>query len=157
LSDAAPCAVEKREDAAGKLADGAHAEISSVGGDNNNMVQPSDRTEPARQGGFIDVADTEDLPPGTLVGLALDGCHIAVANAEGQYVAFNDLCLRCGFSLASGALYGSRLICRSCDWQYDARCGSLFGLPALKLELLPVRVQDGHVSIDSRALPRSAA
>jgi nitrite reductase/ring-hydroxylating ferredoxin subunit len=110
----------------------------------------------ARVRGFVDVADVEDLPPGTLVAVLLEGCRIAVANTDGQFVAFNDLCLRCGFSLASGALYGHRLICRGCGWQYDARCGSLFGLPALKLELLPVLVHEGHIAVDGRTLPRPA-
>jgi nitrite reductase/ring-hydroxylating ferredoxin subunit len=118
------------------------------------MAHPSDRGEDVGRRGFVDVVDAEDVPPGALVGVEVEGCDIAVANADGQFVAFNDLCLRCGFSLASGALFGARLICRSCGWQYDARCGSLFGLPALKLELLPVLVHDGHVAIDCRALPR---
>lgn len=123
----------------------------------NKMAQRSDRgDEDARQRRFVDVVDADDLPPGALVGVTLQGCKIAVANAEGRFVAFNDLCLRCGFSLASGALFGSRLICHGCGWQYDARCGSLFGLPALKLELLPVLIHDGHIAVDCRALPRGA-
>jgi nitrite reductase/ring-hydroxylating ferredoxin subunit len=122
------------------------------------MAQPRNLGEDAaRQRRFVDVVDAEDLPPGALVGVHVEGCSIAVANAEGQFVAFNDLCLRCGLSLASGSLFGHRLICRGCGWQYDARCGSLFGLPALKLELLPVLVHDGHVAVDCRTLPRPAS
>ena len=119
------------------------------------MGQRRDQGEDAaRRRGFVDVVDTDDLPPGALVVVDLEGCNIAVVNAEGQFVAFNDLCLRCGLSLATGSLFGHRLICRGCGWQYDARCGSLFGLPALKLERLPVLVREGHVAVDCTTLPR---
>jgi 3-phenylpropionate/trans-cinnamate dioxygenase ferredoxin subunit len=121
------------------------------------MAQQSDREEVDKgPHGFVDVVEADDVPPGTLVAVSLAGCRIAVANADGRIVAFNDLCLRCGLSLASGSLWGPRLICRGCGWQYDARCGSLFGLPALRLELLPVVVHEGHVAVDGTTLPRPA-
>lgn len=103
--------------------------------------------------GFVDVISVDQVPPGSLVRLPLAGTDVAVANADGCVSAFNDLCLRCGGMLTSGSLWGTRLICRGCGWQYDVGCGSVIGLPGLRLEKLPVRVEGGRIAIDCRTLP----
>lgn len=104
-------------------------------------------------GDFVDVISLEQVPPGSLVRLPLAGTEVVVANADGSVSAFHDLCLRCGGTLTSGSLWGTRLICRGCGWQYDVGCGSVVGLPGLRLEKLPVRVEDGRIAIDCRTLP----
>jgi 3-phenylpropionate/trans-cinnamate dioxygenase ferredoxin component len=70
------------------------------------------------------------------------GSRLVIESASGPIAIFGvgdtahaieDGCLRCGSTLATGALDGTVVTCRVCGWAYDLRSGCLVGLPALRV------------------------
>ncbi|HWS12919.1 MAG TPA: Rieske 2Fe-2S domain-containing protein [Rhodocyclaceae bacterium] len=67
------------------------------------------------------------------------GGPIALFDVAGVVHAIEDGCLRCGSSLATGAVEGTMVVCRTCGWRYDLASGGVVGLPALRLSTYAVR------------------
>jgi nitrite reductase/ring-hydroxylating ferredoxin subunit len=96
---------------------------------------------------LVQVAKAEDLPPGAVMPVVVEGSELALVNTGGNLVAIGDLCLRCGASLSSGALAAAQLTCPKCGWRYDVIQGCVVGLPALRVERREVRVADGELFV----------
>jgi nitrite reductase/ring-hydroxylating ferredoxin subunit len=96
---------------------------------------------------FVEVGHVERLSPETPISFTIDDTAIAVWKIDGQIFAIDDLCIRCGSSLAGGTLVDRVLKCSSCDWQYDVATGCVKGVPGLRIETFAVKVVDSRVLI----------
>lgn len=107
--------------------------------------------EPARSAGavagFIEVGTLDQLPPGAALHVSVGEATLAVVNMDGDVVAIDDLCVRCGGPLSTAALAGGQLTCSRCGWRYDVKRGCVVGLPALAIDRHEVRVEDGHLFV----------
>jgi nitrite reductase/ring-hydroxylating ferredoxin subunit len=73
---------------------------------------------------FVDVGGLDDIAPGELKAVDVDGLDILVANVDGEPYAFHNVCPVDGRSrLDGGRLTGSVLICPWHNCAYDARSG----------------------------------
>jgi 3-phenylpropionate/trans-cinnamate dioxygenase ferredoxin subunit len=81
-------------------------------------------------------------PPGGATRVVSGDVAVAVFDAEGELVAFDDRCLHRGGSLSSGFVHGSTVTCPEHWWRYDLHTGERLGSPGLCLRRYPV-VRDG--------------
>jgi Fe-S cluster biogenesis protein NfuA/nitrite reductase/ring-hydroxylating ferredoxin subunit len=73
---------------------------------------------------FVDVGEIDDLAPGDMKAVAVDGMDILVLNVDGEPYAFHNVCALDGRSpLDGGRLTGSVLVCPWHNCAYDARSG----------------------------------
>jgi nitrite reductase/ring-hydroxylating ferredoxin subunit len=102
---------------------------------------------------FIDAGLADRVSPGTAVVVAGACGPVALFNVRGTIFAVDDSCVRCGSSLARGALSGSDVSCPGCGWRYDVVTGSVNGIPALQIDTFEVRVVGTHVMIATTLAP----
>ena len=96
---------------------------------------------------FRSVARVDEIPPGTIAALQVDGEDIAVANVGGEFFATQGHCLHLQGPLGEGRLEGPVLSCPWHGWQYDVRTGENEFDRAIQLQTYPVKVQDGEVKV----------
>jgi nitrite reductase (NADH) small subunit len=96
---------------------------------------------------FRTVARVDDIPPGTVAAVQLDGEDIAVANVDGTFFATQGHCLHLHGPLGEGRLEGPVLSCPWHGWQYDVRTGENEFDLAIRLQTFETRVEDGEVKV----------
>ena len=96
---------------------------------------------------FRSVARVDDIPPGTIASIQVDGENIAVANVGGEFFATQGHCLHLQGPLGEGRLEGPVLSCPWHGWQYDVRTGENEFDRAIQLQTYAVKVEDGEVKV----------
>ncbi|HEY2817694.1 MAG TPA: Rieske 2Fe-2S domain-containing protein, partial [Casimicrobiaceae bacterium] len=77
---------------------------------------------------LIEIARPASLAPGQGVRVTIaEHCAVALFDVEGRMFAIDDLCVRCGTSLAEGTLTDTVVSCIGCDWRYDVKTGCVNG------------------------------
>jgi nitrite reductase/ring-hydroxylating ferredoxin subunit/uncharacterized membrane protein len=101
-------------------------------------------------GSGLVVAGTEDeLKPGQMKLLHIDGRRIALGRTERGYVAFDDRCTHRGGSLAGGVLIGHTVQCLWHGSQFNVDSGKVECGPAKQaIGCYRVDVKDGKVRIE---------
>ena len=82
------------------------------------------------EGAFIDVGALDQIPHGSGRTFTVDGANVAVFRGDERLYAIEDACLRCGESLARGALDGTQVTC-ACGWRYDIARGCVMQVPGM--------------------------
>lgn len=73
---------------------------------------------------FQDAIPDGWLEPGSTAKVAVDGFPVAIANVDGQYFAFQNLCPHQGTSLGGRPLVeGSHIVCSQHSSKYDVTTG----------------------------------
>jgi 3-phenylpropionate/trans-cinnamate dioxygenase ferredoxin subunit len=85
--------------------------------------------------------------------VTLGDTAVALFNVDGRIFAVEDTCVRCGSSLAPGALQGHDVTCPGCGWRYDVRTGCVIGVPALCIDTFKVEIVDSEVMVATTATP----
>jgi nitrite reductase (NADH) small subunit len=98
--------------------------------------------------GFVLVAKTRDVPPGTIREVQLDGKAVAVANVDGQFHAINGVCLHRGGPLGDGPLEGPVVTCPWHGWQYDVRTGKVVPNANVGVERYTVEIRGDEIFVD---------
>jgi len=96
---------------------------------------------------FIEVASTDQLAAGTGALVKLPDTAIALFNVKGKIFAIDDVCVRCGSSLAAGTLRATVIGCSGCDWHYDVTTGCVSGMPALRTETYEAKIVGASVFV----------
>jgi 3-phenylpropionate/trans-cinnamate dioxygenase ferredoxin subunit len=97
---------------------------------------------------FERVASLEEIPPGTLRRVDVNGHDVCLANADGQIYAFRDNCSHRDFPLSEGILEGDQLECSWHGARFDVTTGRALRLPAIKpIRQYEVRVEDGEIFV----------
>ncbi len=97
---------------------------------------------------WVNVARREELPPGSVRVVDVDGAMIAVFNLEGEYYAIEDLCTHDGGELASGTLEGEEIVCPRHGARFNVKTGEVTAPPAYEpVATFPVRVHEGTVQV----------
>lgn len=98
---------------------------------------------------FERAAKADEVPPGTIRELQLDGKTIALANVNGKFFAINNVCLHRAGPLGEGELDGQFVTCPWHGWQYDVTSGKVVQNPAVGVETYPVEVRGDDIFVDA--------
>ena len=103
---------------------------------------------------FYDAMPVDWIGPGETAAVEVDGFPVAVANVEGEFFAFQNLCPHQGTVLGGRSLEdGSLITCPQHASRYDVRSGVCIR-PASSdgfnqdLMVFPTRVQDDVVQVE---------
>ena len=102
---------------------------------------------------FIRTVKAEELPPGKMACVEIQGRRVLIANVDGVFYATDDTCTHEDASLSSGFLDGELVKCPLHGSRFDLRTGEPMEDPAEEpLQCHAVKVEDGTilVSLGSR-------
>jgi 3-phenylpropionate/trans-cinnamate dioxygenase ferredoxin subunit len=98
----------------------------------------------------IAVARDNELKPGEMKRVSLDGKRLLLANAEGQYFCVDEMCSHEDYSLYFGCIQGKRIKCSLHGSYFDLASGQPLNEPAdCPLHTYPVSVVDGQVWVET--------
>jgi nitrite reductase/ring-hydroxylating ferredoxin subunit len=98
--------------------------------------------------GFVPVAKTDELSPGQMKWVAVDGERRVLANVDGAFYALSDVCGHRNAPLSRGKLQGYLIECPLHFAQFDLRTGELVNGPvSTPVPIYEVRVQGDTVYI----------
>jgi len=90
-----------------------------------------------------------DLPaPGEAKEFECAGKTLCVANVNGTITAIENVCLHMGGRLGQGYIEDGKIVCPWHGWEYDSQTGALEGDPKSKLDVYPIKVENGEVMVD---------
>ncbi len=97
---------------------------------------------------FVRTIKVDELPPGTVRELYIEGKAVAVANVAGKIYAINNTCLHRGGPLGQGLLEGKVVTCPWHGWQFDVTTGKAVQNPAAGVDCYEAEVRGQDVFID---------
>ena len=98
---------------------------------------------------FIKLTTESALPgPGEAKEFEVDGKTICVANVNGTISAIDNVCLHMGGPLGQGYVEGRKIVCPWHGWEYDATTGQVFNDPNSKLDVYPIKLENGEVLVN---------
>jgi nitrite reductase (NADH) small subunit/3-phenylpropionate/trans-cinnamate dioxygenase ferredoxin subunit len=98
--------------------------------------------------GFVRTVKVDELPPGTVRELQIEGKAVAVANVGGKFYAINNTCLHRGGPLGQGPLERKIVTCPWHGWQYDVTNGKVVQNPAVGVDYYATAVRGQDVFVD---------
>src|SRR5438067_9039512 len=94
------------------------------------------------------IAKASDIALGTMATVRIDGKQIDIANVDGAYFAFDDICTHIGCSLYDGSLTGTIVTCPCHGSQFDVTTGAVVNGPARRpIETYPVQLAGDEIQI----------
>lgn len=97
---------------------------------------------------WIDVAEVGDINEGDVKTFQVDAHRVAVARANGQLYAVQDLCSHDDGPLGDGELEEFAIVCPRHGAKFDIRSGAVLAMPAAApIETFPVMEKDGRIHI----------
>jgi 3-phenylpropionate/trans-cinnamate dioxygenase ferredoxin subunit len=97
----------------------------------------------------VEVARLEDVPPGTMKMVQVDGTDILIINLDGRLHATQGVCSHEYFELDKGFLTADSLTCALHLSRFDVETGEALDPPAeLPLVKYPVSVEDGQIVLE---------
>lgn len=97
---------------------------------------------------FTSVGRAEDVPEGELRSFQIGGEDIAVANVDGAFHAFGNVCTHKQCQLSEGDLDGTTVTCPCHGSQFDVTTGNVLNGPAtLPVDSYDVSQEDGELRI----------
>jgi glycine betaine catabolism B len=95
---------------------------------------------------FVRVADTSEIPPGSMKVFKLASGEIFIANVDGSFFALPNKCTHVGGPLGRGKLTGSVVQCPWHGSKFDVRTGAVVQGPAARPEI-PIQLKTENTSI----------
>jgi nitrite reductase/ring-hydroxylating ferredoxin subunit len=99
---------------------------------------------------FVEAGKLEELEPGDMKAVDVDGTSVLIVNVQGEPYAFKNHCaLEARLPLDGGRLAGSALVCPWHNCAYDARSGKRVDneTDAPSLAVVPVAIRDGVLQV----------
>lgn len=98
--------------------------------------------------GFVPVAKVSDVPPGSMIRIAVEGDRRLLANIDGKFYAMSDVCGHHNAPLSRGRLDGHIVECPLHFAQFDVRTGKLVDGPvSADVPVYEVRVEGDTVLV----------
>lgn len=102
--------------------------------------------------GFVRVARVDEIPPGGLLRVEVEGALVCLANVGGEIYGISDDCPHIGGALSDGELAGCMLTCPVHLARFDVRSGRVLRGPARDdVPAYAVRVVDGEIYVAETA------
>ena len=100
------------------------------------------------QNGFVAVASLADIPPGGMKCVPVDRLRVVLAQVDGRFYAFSDICGHRNAPLSRGKLEGHIVECPLHFAQFDVRSGKLVDGPvSADLPVYEVRVEGDTIFV----------
>jgi nitrite reductase/ring-hydroxylating ferredoxin subunit len=97
---------------------------------------------------FTRVAAANDIPPGEMIVVEVDGEEVAIANVGGEFFAFSNSCTHRGGPLGEGILTGDIVECPFHAGQFNVRTGEVVAQPPQEpVRTFRVQVEGGEISV----------
>ena len=97
---------------------------------------------------FVRVARADEVAPGTMKRVTVDGRAVALVNIGGEFFAIDDTCSHEEASLSGGTLSGEVVACPKHGARFHVKSGRVLALPAVRsVAVYPVRVEGGDVLV----------
>lgn len=97
---------------------------------------------------WVNVAKSEELPPGERRIVDVDDVQVAVFNLDGDYYAIEDVCTHDYAPLADATLQGDEIICPRHGARFCIRTGAVTAPPAYEpVSTFPVRIHEGMIQV----------
>jgi nitrite reductase/ring-hydroxylating ferredoxin subunit len=94
------------------------------------------------------VLKSDDLAPGCMTAVDLQGVPVAVANVGGAFYAISDACPHAACSLSGGRLDGKVVTCGNDGSQFDVVSGHVLTGPAkVRVRTYRIQIHGGELSI----------
>jgi nitrite reductase/ring-hydroxylating ferredoxin subunit len=97
---------------------------------------------------FVRTIKVDELPPGTVRELYIEGKAVAVANVAGKIYAVNNTCLHRGGPLGQGLLEGKVVTCPWHGWQFDVTTGKAMQNPSAGVDCYAAEVRGQDIFLD---------
>ncbi len=99
-------------------------------------------------GEFVTVAKVGEIAPGTVKVVHVDGVPIGVANVDGEFYAFADVCTHDDGPVAEGELDGYQIECPRHGARFDIRTGAVKMMPAVTpIPVYPLQVVGDEIRV----------
>ena len=102
---------------------------------------------------FVPVANLDDLPPGSSLGVQVDGRDVALFNAGGTVYALENYCPHQGAPLVGGWIDGTTVTCPWHAWCFNLTDGTMTLGAFAKADAYDVRVEDNRISVSRTPRP----
>lgn len=90
-----------------------------------------------------------EIEQGKMKAFDLEGKKITIANADGEYLAFDDTCTHMQCSLAGGQLEGQTVTCYCHGAQFDLKTGKVLAPPApTPISVYKVKVEGEDILVE---------
>ena len=89
----------------------------------------------------------EELPPGQMRGVDIEGSPILIVNVDGAFYAVANRCGESPLPLEFGTLVGAELTCSWHGCRYDVHSGRRLDGGPERLAVFPVAVEDGSIRV----------
>jgi 3-phenylpropionate/trans-cinnamate dioxygenase ferredoxin subunit len=97
---------------------------------------------------YLTVGKTSDIAPGTVRVFDVDGQAVGVANVDGQFYAFADVCTHDDGPVAEGELDGCVIECPRHGARFDITPGAVLSMPAVvDLPVYELRIEGDEIKI----------
>lgn len=97
---------------------------------------------------WIDVAAADEIADGEVKTFQVEAYRVAVARANGQLYAVQDLCSHDDGPLGDGDLEEYAIVCPRHGAKFDIRTGAVLAMPAAApIETFPVMEKDGRIHV----------
>jgi nitrite reductase/ring-hydroxylating ferredoxin subunit len=106
---------------------------------------------------WVEVARTEDLPPGSMRVVEVDEIRALLVNVDGEIYAYRNVCPGSEVPLESARLEGTELVCPEDGSRYDARTGHPREGSKGRLEVFPVAVRETSIQLARQNRPEGNA
>jgi len=140
-----------------ELSDGQAARPASA----DSSFLPASALRRAFRPVYRDVCHVDELRPGSLRGVIIDGAAVLLARVGDEIFAVRNCCGESPLPLDYSTLDGTELRCSWHGCRYDVRTGHRLDRPDARpeerLSILPVRVSDGTVQVVAGTAPATAA
>lgn len=94
------------------------------------------------------VARLDEIAPGKMLYVEIDGLPVALANVDGEILAFGDSCRHQGGPLSSGVLRDDIVTCPWHGWAYSVRTGKAVVPPVgIRVPTYPVQVEGDQIAV----------
>ena len=96
---------------------------------------------------FVRAAGKNEILPGAIREVQVDGKSVALANVEGKFFAVNNVCLHRGGPLGEGELDRQVVTCPWHGWQFDVQSGKTPLGSKIKQAVFEVKVEGQDVLV----------
>lgn len=97
---------------------------------------------------FVKAAKTDDVAPGSGIGVKVEGVFVGIYNVDGEYFAVNNICPHLGGVLHYGSLENQLITCPLHLWQFDVKTGKCVWPGQERIATYAVQIVGNDILVD---------
>jgi 3-phenylpropionate/trans-cinnamate dioxygenase ferredoxin subunit len=101
---------------------------------------------------FVDIAQIDQLPAGTMKSFSVNAKTILIANIEGKYYAIDGKCPHAGGDLSKGTLEGKIVTCPKHGSQFDVTTGKSLRGPKIIIRFSTKDIPVYNIKVEGKSV-----